>query len=130
MYFFFSSRRRHTRCALVTGVQTCALPILLIGLSVIDNLAIAAMADRRWWKSFGKAGEDDARAKAEDALAKVGLSDRRDALAGHLSHGDKQWPETGMVVAPEAALLLLAAPTPGRGAKEGTKDKKNVAEGK
>src|SRR3546814_1239427 len=27
MYFFFSSRRRHTRCALMTGVQTCALPI-------------------------------------------------------------------------------------------------------
>src|SRR3546814_721544 len=27
IYFFFSSRRRHTRCALVTGVQTCALPI-------------------------------------------------------------------------------------------------------
>src|SRR3546814_297841 len=30
MLFFFSSRRRHTRCALVTGVQTCALPILPI----------------------------------------------------------------------------------------------------
>src|SRR3546814_17547109 len=29
--FFFSSRRRHTRCALVTGVQTCALPISRIG---------------------------------------------------------------------------------------------------
>src|SRR3546814_6608866 len=28
--FFFSSRRRHTRCALVTGVQTCALPILVV----------------------------------------------------------------------------------------------------
>src|SRR3546814_3619070 len=28
--FFFSSRRRHTRCALVTGVQTCALPISLL----------------------------------------------------------------------------------------------------
>src|SRR3546814_3136563 len=27
-YFCFSSRRRHTSCALVTGVQTCALPIL------------------------------------------------------------------------------------------------------
>src|SRR3546814_5551677 len=27
MCFFFSSRRRHTRCALVTGVRTCALPI-------------------------------------------------------------------------------------------------------
>src|SRR3546814_2384142 len=28
--FFFSSRRRHTRCALVTGVQTCALPISVL----------------------------------------------------------------------------------------------------
>src|SRR3546814_20978822 len=27
--FFFSSRRRHTRCSLVTGVQTCALPIFV-----------------------------------------------------------------------------------------------------
>src|SRR3546814_5062785 len=36
--FFFSSRRRHTRCALVTGVQTCALPIL------VD--AISGMAER------------------------------------------------------------------------------------
>src|SRR3546814_5552200 len=27
VHFFFSSRRRHTRCALVTGVPTCALPI-------------------------------------------------------------------------------------------------------
>src|SRR3546814_2187143 len=31
LLFFFSSIRRHTRCALVTGVQTCALPIWLNG---------------------------------------------------------------------------------------------------
>src|SRR3546814_12683908 len=31
LFFFFSSRRRHTRCALVTGVQTCALPIYSLG---------------------------------------------------------------------------------------------------
>src|SRR3546814_6405959 len=30
MLFFFASRRRHTRCALVTGVQTCALPIWIV----------------------------------------------------------------------------------------------------
>src|SRR3546814_7768903 len=30
MLFFFSSRRRHTSCALVTGVQTCALPICFL----------------------------------------------------------------------------------------------------
>src|SRR3546814_9110391 len=29
-FFFFSSIRRHTRCALVTGVQTCALPIFFL----------------------------------------------------------------------------------------------------
>src|SRR3546814_19672201 len=33
LFFFFSSRRRHTRCALVTGVQTCALPIWRLALS-------------------------------------------------------------------------------------------------
>src|SRR3546814_2779802 len=31
LFFFFSSRSRHTRCALVTGVQTCALPIYRFG---------------------------------------------------------------------------------------------------
>src|SRR3546814_1653746 len=33
-FFIFSSRRRHTRCALVTGVQTCALPISRSMLSI------------------------------------------------------------------------------------------------
>src|SRR3546814_10774562 len=37
--FFFSSRRRHTRCALVTGVQTCALPICK-GRPVLNGLRI------------------------------------------------------------------------------------------
>src|SRR3546814_21094549 len=37
---FFSSRRRHTRCALVTGVQTCALPIYAN--AVHDNHVSAA----------------------------------------------------------------------------------------
>src|SRR3546814_4989388 len=36
---FFSSRRRHTRCALVTGVQTCALPISRLGSAVITALS-------------------------------------------------------------------------------------------
>src|SRR3546814_4758768 len=42
--FFFSSRRRHTRCALVTGVQTCALPIFCEQpLGPGDYLAIAGL---------------------------------------------------------------------------------------
>src|SRR3546814_3729033 len=39
--FFFSSRRRHTRCALVTGVQTCALPISEIYDGIIEIKAAA-----------------------------------------------------------------------------------------
>src|SRR3546814_7507430 len=35
--FFFSSRRRHTRCALVTGVRTCALPISQIEKYEFEN---------------------------------------------------------------------------------------------
>src|SRR3546814_4765158 len=41
--FFFSSRRRHTRCALVTGVQTCALPI-----SIARPSQITASSDARF----------------------------------------------------------------------------------
>src|SRR3546814_2210082 len=49
--FFFSSRRRHTRCALVTGVQTCALPISLEELHAIDRDALDA-ADRLDYDTF------------------------------------------------------------------------------
>src|SRR3546814_6350603 len=48
-FFFFSSRRRHTRCALVTGVQTCALPICyvmdLVHVMADDNTAYATIVD-------------------------------------------------------------------------------------
>src|SRR3546814_5204677 len=46
--FFFSSRRRHTRCALVTGVQTCALPIY-------------SCCGRNREKDCGKSQSDDAK---------------------------------------------------------------------
>src|SRR3546814_2813760 len=41
--FFFSSSRRHTSCALVTGVQTCALPISLDALRGFAVMGILAM---------------------------------------------------------------------------------------
>src|SRR3546814_10354937 len=41
---FFSSRRRHTRCALVTGVQTCALPISSPGWFLLLVTAIVQAA--------------------------------------------------------------------------------------
>src|SRR3546814_12359056 len=41
--FFFSSRRRHTRCALVTGVQTCALPLKPMLDRLLDGLEAQAV---------------------------------------------------------------------------------------
>src|SRR3546814_3771808 len=44
LIIFFSSRRRHTICALVTGVQTCALPIY--GYDLAQLLQDDMIADR------------------------------------------------------------------------------------
>src|SRR3546814_6485883 len=57
--FFFSSRRRHTRCALVTGVQTCALPISLafvVWISPPLVLALPVLAAFAWMAArlFGR----------------------------------------------------------------------------
>src|SRR3546814_9592661 len=62
--FFFSSRRRHTRCALVTGVQTCALPISITTLSLATTSVRkdkdGQQIEKTEWhrvKLFGKLGE-------------------------------------------------------------------------
>src|SRR3546814_3502482 len=52
--FFFSSRRRHTRCALVTGVQTCALPICLVRAADPDRMVRARAND-----GAGRAGMNE-----------------------------------------------------------------------
>src|SRR3546814_3578742 len=62
LLFFFSSRRRHTRCALVTGVQTCALPIwstclwtwLSAGTSTTTSCCSSAWQDRSEERRVGK----------------------------------------------------------------------------
>src|SRR3546814_5272830 len=58
MSFFFSSRRRHTSCALVTGVQTCALPIYHV--TVAEGLgckAIRVKSPNEFKEAFDRARE-------------------------------------------------------------------------
>src|SRR3546814_6313803 len=61
--FFFSSRRRHTSCALVTGVQTCALPIYpvaeaksvglpMLGLQGAKDIQVVDADGQRWKAGF------------------------------------------------------------------------------
>src|SRR3546814_3752601 len=80
LYFFFSSRRRHTSCALVTGVQTCALPICVAvafaeqGRGVLrqPEVEVIIPADRLWQ-----------RAPAVDAAGRV--------VAGAGVEGSTRW---------------------------------------
>src|SRR3546814_4845251 len=81
-YFFFSSRRRHTRCALVTGVQTCALPICLVGaldLGYVEQAGGVADQQRAGHLDLRQrlpaARHDRARAGREDVAA---FEQRRD----------------------------------------------------
>src|SRR3546814_7735767 len=90
--FFFSSRRRHTRCALVTGVQTCALPIshlhnfadIARQLRSVDAMCVGEDAD-----AVGDAIEallaDDARRAAMAAAGMELVEQGRGALAWTLA---------------------------------------------
>src|SRR3546814_17056978 len=93
--FFFSSRRRHTICALVTGVQTCALPIalnhedvrvrvdfalILVLLSALTGLIW--LADRLL---FAKARQQRAAAASDNAAPEpviVEYADRKSVVEG------------------------------------------------
>src|SRR3546814_1907590 len=70
--FFFSSRRRHTRCALVTGVQTCALPICRAAETVDQRDAVEQDAAReRTQHEIFEAGFGRARVAAHEAREHV-----------------------------------------------------------
>src|SRR3546814_6194466 len=76
MCFFFSSRRRHTRCALVTGVQTCALPIWQGKLAIVEALLdagagvdVASRGDGNPLIMAARAGHDDVVARLIEAGA-------------------------------------------------------------
>src|SRR3546814_15055221 len=85
--FFFSSRRRHTRCALVTGVQTCALPIS----AAVARTEVASPMDRcgnAIGSGFG-AGDGPCRRggdhqRTAEAFGRMGrsLGDRKSVVSG------------------------------------------------
>src|SRR3546814_7260726 len=84
---FFSSRRRHTRCALVTGVQTCALPIYADGL--IQNRATGYGSETP--KDFGdyiEKAETKAIGRALGALG-FGTQFTDDFDEGHERNGER-----------------------------------------
>jgi len=88
--------------------------------TVEDNVALAVQAHAGHGFRFWRAARGDPRLRqpAREALDRIGLIDRADALAGALAHGEQRQLELAMVLATEPSLLLLDEPAAGMGVKE------------
>ena len=88
--------------------------------SVFENCRLAAQATRqlpwKWWQSAQHC--EHSCAIAEAVLARCGLVEWRDRLAGLLSHGQKRQLEIAMCLATRPQVLLLDEPLAGMGAEE------------
>jgi urea transport system ATP-binding protein len=88
-------------------------PTVFETMSVSDNLMLSLAGDRGvpaslWYRLSGAH-----RARIDELLEIVRLTDARGLLAGNLSHGQKQWLEIGMLLAQDPQLLLVDEPAAG-----------------
>jgi urea transport system ATP-binding protein len=81
--------------------------------SVEDNLRLALKSDRRARKALAWRESEDERQRIDRLLETTQLGAVRDAIAGGLSHGQKQWLEIGMLLAQDPKLLLVDEPVAG-----------------
>src|SRR3546814_7785645 len=98
LLFFFSSRRRHTRCALETGVQTCALPISSPVIALVHGTGPIVLAESEDDPLFGRVtmGAIDvaeALATAIDDPEVVAIVFRVDSPGGSYVASDTIWRE-------------------------------------
>lgn len=87
-------------------------------LSAYDNVLLALQARQRVWSLIRSSQRSALRSEVMHALERFRLADRADELAGALSHGEQQWLEIAMALAPRPKLLLLDEPTGGMSPEE------------
>jgi len=88
-------------------------PGVLESLTIEENLAVAASRKRSAFHALRTRSGNGERHRVAEVLAMIGLQAKSRLLAAHLSHGEKQWLEIGMVVAADPDLLLLDEPAAG-----------------
>lgn len=100
--------RRMSRLGVARKFQS---PSVFDEFTVRDNLEVAVDGKRpvRHLLRHDRRADES----VEDLVDELGLADHLGVKAGHLSHGQRQWLEIGMVLANEPQLLLLDEPTAG-----------------
>ncbi|MGF1500768.1 MAG: urea ABC transporter ATP-binding protein UrtD [Paracoccaceae bacterium] len=88
-------------------------PTVFETLSVEDNLLLALEGRRGVAETLLARLTGEERDRIDALLERIRLSHRRAALAGSLSHGQKQWLEIGMLLAQDPKLLLVDEPAAG-----------------
>jgi branched-chain amino acid transport system ATP-binding protein len=93
-------------------------PAVLPLLSGHDNVLLALQADQSPWSLLRSTTRRAMAAEVAALLERFRLAERADDLAGDLSHGEQQWLEIAMALAPKPKLLLLDEPTGGMSPEE------------
>lgn len=88
------------------------VPTIFKELTVSDNLRVARSKRYRVINTLLSFGGSNSN-KVNSILDLIGLSGRRDDLAGNLSHGETQWLEIAMLIAQDSKLILMDEPTAG-----------------
>ncbi len=86
--------------------------------TVFDNLLLSLDRSRSLVRAlFYKPSAEDLE-EIDEVLKTIGLTERRDEMAGNLSHGQKQWLEIGMLLAQNPRILLVDEPAAGMSDEE------------
>ena len=93
-------------------------PSVFSQLTVFENIELAMKQKKTILSLLMARMTREQRGRVIDILKLIGLEEKRDAEAGSLSHGQKQWLEIGMQLAMEPKLLLLDEPIAGMTGKE------------
>ena len=88
-------------------------PTVFWFLSVFENLELALADDKSFWHTLVARLTPVQRERIDEVLQIIGLGAERTAMAGALSHGQKQWLEIGMLLMQEPELLLVDEPVAG-----------------
>jgi urea transport system ATP-binding protein len=96
-------------------------PTVFENLTVLENLELAQKCPRGTWHTLLASLTGLQREAIDRTLETIGLSGRESALAGALSHGQKQWLEIGMLLIQDPELLMLDEPVAGMSVSERVK---------